>query len=252
MVFSGVVNLHVSLYVRKPPVQIFIPLPLVTSSVLMVIDNFDIYFAQGKEIFRTIYPNKNNWKGWRKTQRKNNKTQGIKKNIQVNQKKSNENLVQLPTRSFASSQIGSSWNLFPYRYEALWTSRGSVASKPRTSSLAYLFLFGQIVTRKRLGKSRFKKHFSGKFPWANGLNLFFLLLVYVLFKFSLVVFATKVVLSIWFNRLVPFWTAWWMDDTLNQMAKMSTSTLKLTPNISLQFTSLGFTVTSRCNINDFS
>ena len=85
----------------------------------MVIDNFDIYFAQGKEIFRTIYPNKNNWKGWRKTQRKNNKTQGIKKNIQVNQKKSNENLVQLPTRSFASSQIGSSWNLFPYRYEAL-------------------------------------------------------------------------------------------------------------------------------------
>ena len=60
MVFSGVVNLHVSLYVRKPPVQIFMPLPLVTSSVLMVIDNFDIYFAQGKEIFRTIYPNKNN------------------------------------------------------------------------------------------------------------------------------------------------------------------------------------------------
>ena len=60
MVFSGVVNLHVSLYVRKPPVQIFVPLPLVTSSVLMVIDNFDIYFAQGKEIFRTIYPNKNN------------------------------------------------------------------------------------------------------------------------------------------------------------------------------------------------
>ena len=26
----------------------------------MVIDNFDIYFAEGKEIFRTIYPNKNN------------------------------------------------------------------------------------------------------------------------------------------------------------------------------------------------
>ena len=87
MVFSGVVNLHVSLYVRKPPVQIFIPLPLVTSSVLMVIDNFDIYFAQGKEIFRTIYPNKNNWTGWRKTQRKNNKTQGIKKTSKLTKKR---------------------------------------------------------------------------------------------------------------------------------------------------------------------
>ena len=45
------------------------------------------------------------------------------------------------------------------------------------------------------------------------------------------------IVSIWFNRLLPFWTAWWMDDTLNQMAKMTTrSTLKLTPNISLQCT----------------
>lgn len=81
-----------------------------------------------------------------------------------------------------------------------------------------------------------QKAFFGKISMGEWIKSCFLLLVCVLFKFSLVVFATKVIVSIWFNRLVPFWTAWWMDDTLNQMAKMSTSTLKLTPNISLQCT----------------
>ena len=82
-----------------------------------------------------------------------------------------------------------------------------------------------------------QKAFFGKISIGKWIKSCLLLLVYVLFKFSLVVFATNVIVSIWFNRLLPFWTAWWMDDTLNQMAKMSTrSTLKLTPNISLQCT----------------
>ena len=171
MVFSGVVNLHVSLKCQKTARADLHPLPLVTSSVLMVIDNFDIYFAEGKEIFRTTYPNKNNWTGWRKTQRKNNKTQGIKKTSKLTKKSPTKILFNyVPVHLLRLKYVLR--GTFSHTVTKPCERPGAV-SKPRTSSLAYLFLFGQIVTRKRLGKSRFRKHFSGKFPWANGLNLFF-------------------------------------------------------------------------------
>ena len=156
---------------EKRPCRSSSHLPLVTSSVLMVIDNFDIYFAEGKEIFRTTYPNKNNWTGWRKTQRKNNKTQGIKKTSKLTKKSPTKILFDyVPVHLLRLKYVLR--GTFSHTVTKPCERPGAV-SKPRTSSLAYLFLFGQIVTRKRLGKSRFRKHFSGKFPWANGLNLFF-------------------------------------------------------------------------------